>query len=138
MDPYRQKILDHYRHPRHFGALTNATHRAALSNPLCGDDVAIALRVARGKIADVRFTGRGCAISTAATSLLTEAVDGQQVARIRRLQPADVFRLFGAPIGPARHTCALLGYDALRQALGHKIRLSSNQKPPALLPGGFR
>lgn len=116
MDPYRQKILDHYRHPRNFGKLPGATHRAALSNPLCGDDVAIALRVERGKIAAVRFTGRGCAIATAATSLVTEAVAGQPVASAQRLAPADVFRLLGAPIGPARHKCALLGYEALRQA----------------------
>lgn len=116
VDLYRQKILDHYRHPRNFGKLAGATHRAVLSNPLCGDDVAIALRVERGKIAAVRFSGRGCAISTAATSLLTEAVDGQSVARTKQLAPADVFRLLGAPIGPARHKCALLGYEALQQA----------------------
>lgn len=117
MDLYRQKILDHYRHPRNFGQLAGATHRAAVSNPLCGDDVAIALRVERGKIAAVRFTGRGCAISTAATSLLTDTIMGKPLAALRRMKPTAVLQLLGAPIGPARHKCALLGYEALHQAV---------------------
>lgn len=117
MDPYRQKILDHYRHPRNFGHLAGATHRASLSNPLCGDEVEIALRVVGGKVVGVKFTGRGCAISTAAMSLLTEAIVDQPFARVRRLKPHAALRLLGAPIGPARLKCALLGYEALLAAL---------------------
>ena len=117
MDPYRQKILDHYRHPRHFGKLPGATHAAERSNPVCGDEVTVAVRLERGKVADVRFTGRGCAISTAATSLLLESVADQSVARVKALQPAAVLKLLGAPIGPARYKCALLGYEALQAAL---------------------
>lgn len=117
MDPYRQNILDHYRHPRNFGQLSGATHRAAVSNPLCGDEVTVALKVAHDRIAGVAFTGRGCAISTAATSLLTEAVKGKPLTAVGRLTSAAVLHLLGAPIGPARHKCALLGYEALRAAL---------------------
>lgn len=117
MDPYRQKILDHYRYPRHFGKLPRATDAAERSNPVCGDEVTVAVRLERGHVADARFTGRGCAIMTAATSLLLETVAGQSVAQVKALLPAAVLKLLGAPITPARHSCALLGFEALRAAL---------------------
>jgi len=117
MDLYRQKILDHYRSPRNFGQLRGATHRAQRSNPLCGDEVEIAVKVARGMVRQIKFTGRGCAISMAATSLLTEAVLGHRVSKIRALKSEEALDLLGAPIAPARHSCALLGYEALREAL---------------------
>lgn len=117
MDFYRQKILDHYRAPRNFGKLRGATHRAQRSNPLCGDEVEIAVKVVRGIIRQIKFTGRGCAISMAATSLLTEAVLGQRVTKIRALKPDNTLDLLGTPIAPARHSCALLGYEALHDAL---------------------
>ncbi|MDD5109840.1 MAG: SUF system NifU family Fe-S cluster assembly protein [Patescibacteria group bacterium] len=118
MDLYRQKILDHYRAPRNFGKLKGATHKAQRGNPLCGDEVEIALKITRGVVRQVKFTGTGCAISMAATSLLTEAVSGQRLSQVRRLTEAQALRLLGTPIGPARHKCALLGYEALQKALG--------------------
>lgn len=118
MDPYRQKILDHYRHPRNFGPLAGATHRAVRLNPLCGDEVTLELNVRRGRVRAVGFQGRGCAISMAATSLLTVAADGKSVAAIGRLTPAAVLTLLGVPISPARHQCALLSFQALQAAFG--------------------
>ena len=117
MDPYRQKILDHYRHPRNFGRLAEASHRAAVSNPICGDEVEIAFKVLHGRIAEIKFTGRGCAISTAASSLLTEALQGRELRTARRFTPREAIELLGAPISSARRGCACLGFSALRQAL---------------------
>ena len=120
MDLYREKILDHYRNPRQYGKVAGATHRAVRANPVCGDEVTLTVRVRRGTIVDVRFSGRGCAISTATNSLLLELLVGKTVAAVRQLQPAAVLKLLGVPIGPARHHCALLGFEALREALAAK------------------
>lgn len=121
MDLYRQKILDHYRHPRHYGTLLRPTHHAQVDNPLCGDVIDLHLRVGKGMVRDVAFRGEGCAISTAATSLLTEALTGATIAQARRLSAESVLALLGAPISPARRKCALLGWTALRTALGEPI-----------------
>lgn len=121
MDIYRQKILDHYRHPRNFGSLAKATHTAHVDNPLCGDEVTLRLRVRAGKVTGVAFAGTGCAISTAATSLLTDALAGVTLAQARRLSADSVLTLLGVPISPARRKCALLGWTALRTALGQPI-----------------
>lgn len=117
MDVYRQKILDHYRHPRNFGSLAKATHTSHVDNPLCGDEVTLRLRVRAGKIEGVAFEGAGCAISTAATSLLTEQLQGATLASGQRISADDTLRLLGAPVSPARRKCALLGWTALQQAL---------------------
>ena len=138
MDPYRQKILDHYRYPRQYGKLPGATHRASRSNPLCGDEVTVAVEVERGMVADVRFTGRGCAITTAATSLLLETVVGKPVAVARRMAPPAVLKLLGTPITPARHGCALLGFEALQAALAPRTeRFLVTQKPLRRTSEGF-
>lgn len=121
MDLYRQKIFDHYRHPRHYGTLQRPTHHAHVDNPLCGDAVGLQLRVSRGVVRDVAFRGEGCAISTAATSLLTEALAGMTLTEARRLSAESVLALLGTPISPARRKCALLGWTALRTALGEPI-----------------
>ncbi len=118
MDPYRQRILDHYRHPRNFGTLPRPTHRAKRANPLCGDIITLEVSVARDRIQQVAFQGEGCAISRAATSLLTEAVQGKTVAMARALTAARAIALLGVPISPARQPCARLGFEALQAAIG--------------------
>ncbi len=82
---YQEVILDHGRNPRNFGALEEANHAAHGDNPLCGDRIVVYLVLADGKVADVAFTGRGCAISMASASLMTEAVKGRSVAEARAL-----------------------------------------------------
>src|ERR1700722_16236158 len=80
-DLYQEVILDHSRHPRHFGALAEATHRGEGHNPLCGDRVTVYLPVDNeGRLADVSFEGRGCAISQASASLMTDLVRGRTLA----------------------------------------------------------
>jgi nitrogen fixation NifU-like protein len=82
---YQDIILDHGRHPRNFHALEHPTHLARGHNPLCGDRVTVYLQVAGDKIADVSFEGRGCAISTAAASLMTEVLKGKTIDEARAL-----------------------------------------------------
>lgn len=83
---YQEVILDHSRHPRHFGALDNATHKADGHNPLCGDRVTIMLALdADGRVADIKFEGKGCAISQASASMMTEMLAGRTQAEAQKL-----------------------------------------------------
>jgi len=84
-DLYQSIILDHNRRPKNYGALAGATNRAEGRNPLCGDEVAVELRVDHDAIADVRFTAVGCAVSRAAASIMTQAVKGKSRAEVDRL-----------------------------------------------------
>lgn len=117
-DLYKEIILDHHRHPRHFGKLSKATHEARLENTLCGDEVTLQLNVRRGKIVDVAFSGSGCAITVAATSLLTDAVTGKSLSAVKKFGPKQVDALLGVKVGPAREKCAYLGLETLQRAIG--------------------
>ena len=117
-DIYRQYILEHYRDPRNHGHLDQPDFRAADTNPLCGDRVEIDLQVADDKVTDVRFSGRGCAISQASASMLTERIEGATLEDLRALKPADILEMLGVEIGPARQRCALLALRVLHQGIG--------------------
>jgi nitrogen fixation protein NifU and related proteins len=83
---YQEVILDHSRHPRHFGTLEHPTHKAEGYNPLCGDKVSVTLVLnAEGRVADINFTGKGCAISQASASLMTELLAGRSLAEAQKL-----------------------------------------------------
>jgi nitrogen fixation NifU-like protein len=116
-DLYRDYILEHYRRPHNFGVLehANASHEGA--NPLCGDRITLQLRLADGTIADVGFTGRGCAISQASASLLTDEVRGKPVVDAAKMTSQDVLDLLGIEISPARLKCALLSLETLQHAI---------------------
>ncbi|MEJ7762881.1 MAG: Fe-S cluster assembly sulfur transfer protein SufU [Thermomicrobiales bacterium] len=114
---YREVILDHYKNPRNRGRLDPADHSHSDVNPLCGDEIRLDLRVTDGIITEVAFEGRGCAISQAATSILTELVAGQSVEDAKRLGKADILEELGVPISPARMKCALLGLKCLKAGL---------------------
>ena len=120
---YREVILDHYRNPRGHGALEDADAHAEGQNPLCGDEVAI--YVAFGEdgetIDEVKFSGRGCAISQAATSMLVEMVQGRKADEIARLSKDELLEEIGIPLTPIRLKCALLGLGTLKVAL-HKAK----------------
>jgi nitrogen fixation protein NifU and related proteins len=117
-DLYRDYILEHYRRPHNFGALDNATTTQEGANPLCGDRITLQLRVADGQIAGVGFTGRGCAISQASTSLLTDEIKGKPVETAASITSGDVLELLGIDISPARMKCAMLSLETLQGALG--------------------
>ncbi len=113
---YRDYILDHYRNPRNTGELPGATHTFHDTNPLCGDEITMSLRIEDGRVADVRFNGKGCAISQASASILTEDVKGKTLDEVRAIDKERVFENLGIPITPARVKCALLGLKALKGA----------------------
>ena len=117
-DLYRDYILEHYRRPHNFGVLDNATATQEGANPLCGDRITLQLRVVGDQIAAVGFTGRGCAISQASASLLTDEVKGKEVDAAAAMKASDVLDLLGIEISPARMKCALLSLETLQGALG--------------------
>jgi nitrogen fixation NifU-like protein len=119
-DYYREVILDHYRHPRNAGVLDPADIHAADSNPLCGDKVELFLRVGEdGRVSAVGFTGRGCAISQASASLLTEMIEGKTPEELKQLGKDDILDALGLEnISPARMKCAMLSMRVLHHALG--------------------
>ena len=111
---YREYILDHYKNPRNFGRLESPTVSHEEDNPLCGDVVGIDLAVRDGRIDDVRFHGRGCAISQASASLLTERIKGLSLDEARAIGKEEVFEDLGIDISPARVKCALLSLKVLK------------------------
>jgi nitrogen fixation NifU-like protein len=115
---YRDEILEHYRRPHNFGTLEQPDVSFEGSNPLCGDRITLMLDLdADGMVTDVAFTGRGCAISQASASLLTDTLRGRSTNELRRMGKDDVLELLGIDISPARLKCALLSLDTLQRAL---------------------
>jgi nitrogen fixation protein NifU and related proteins len=134
---YQEVILDHSRHPRHFGALADANHRGEGHNPLCGDRVKVYLKVdAKDRIADVSFEGKGCAISQASASLMTDLIKGRSVAEAETLMDGFLHLVKGedaSGIGaddrehldvmagvsafPMRVKCATLAWHTMKSAL---------------------
>jgi nitrogen fixation NifU-like protein len=119
-DLYRDYILEHYRHPHNFGILEAPDARYEGANPLCGDRITMMLGIRDGVVAEVAFTGRGCAISQASASLLTDEIKGKPVEEVAKLTPEDVLDLLGIEISPARLKCALLSLDTVSHALGER------------------
>ncbi|HET7171458.1 MAG TPA: SUF system NifU family Fe-S cluster assembly protein [Gaiellales bacterium] len=117
-DFYRENILDHYKNPRNSGHLDHPTASAEGVNPLCGDELAVELEIEDDTVQDVRFNGRGCAISQAAASMISDVVKGKTVAEVRALGSEDVLEELGIPLSPIRLKCALLSVNVLRVALG--------------------
>jgi nitrogen fixation protein NifU and related proteins len=116
-DLYRDYILEHYRRPHNFGVLESPTASHEGSNPLCGDRITMQLGIRDGKLAEVAFTGRGCAISQASASLLTDEVRGMTVDAAAAYRADDLLDLLGIEISPARLKCAMLSLDTLHAAL---------------------
>lgn len=117
-DLYREHILDHYKSPRNYGELDPHDARAEGQNPLCGDEVTITVNFNGGDtIEAVRFQGRGCTISQAATSMLTELVQGKSAEQVAALTKEDLLEEIGIPLSPVRLKCAVLGLGVLKVAL---------------------
>ena len=116
---YREVILDHYKNPRGHGVIESADVEAEGTNPLCGDEISIFVSFDGDKIEDVKFRGRGCAISQAATSMLMEMVKGRTAQEVAALDREELLEEVGIPLTPIRLKCALLGLGVLKLAL-HK------------------
>ena len=117
-DFYRENILDHYKNPRNAGHLDHPTATADGVNPLCGDELSVELEIEGDTVQDVRFNGRGCAISQAAASMISDVVKGKTVDEVAALGRDDVLEELGIPLTPIRLKCALLSVNVLRVALG--------------------
>lgn len=115
-DFYRDYILDHYRNPRNFGRLQDPDAQAEDLNPLCGDQIRMELKVEDGVVSDLRFSGKGCAISQASASMLTEVVKGMKLSDVAKLSKDAVLENVGIGISPTRMKCALLGLRVLKSA----------------------
>ncbi len=113
-DFYRQTILDHYQNPRNWGTLENPDITARDANPLCGDEIRIDLKIKDDRVEAVRFSGKGCSISRAAASMLTEAVEGKTLDEVKQINRDDVLDMLGIELGPVRLKCALLALKTLK------------------------
>jgi nitrogen fixation NifU-like protein len=114
---YREYILDHYRNPRNYGKLEKPDVHSEDSNPLCGDQLAMDLAIEGNLVKEVRFRGRGCAISQAAASMLSEMIEGHTIEEVVALGKDDVLEALGVPISPARMKCAFLSLRVLHRGL---------------------
>jgi nitrogen fixation protein NifU and related proteins len=132
---YQDMILDHYRRPRNKGELQDADARASLKNPLCGDEIEVQLSLDGDRVREIRFAGRGCSISQASASMMTQLARGRTAAELAVLTDrfaallggdataaadealGDLRALSGVSRFPSRHRCATLAWDAMRRAL---------------------
>jgi nitrogen fixation NifU-like protein len=114
---YREIILDHYRNPRNKGTLDPADFSYEDTNPLCGDEIRIDLRINDGIVSEVAFSGRGCAVSQASASMLTELVEGRPLEEVKAITKDDLLEELGVPVSPARMKCALLSLKVLKAGI---------------------
>ena len=121
-DLYRDEILEHYRNPHNFGILESPTTAKEGANPLCGDRITLMLGINdEGTVEEVAFTGRGCAISQASASMLTDEIKGKPLSEIAQLGKDDVLENLGIEISPARMKCAMLSLETLREAVKDRV-----------------
>ena len=116
-DFYRELILDYYRNPRNFGKLDPHDIDAKDLNPLCGDEIEMQVRVSpeKDKIEEIKFIGKGCAISQASASMLTELAKGKPLEWVKALSREDILKMLGtSDLGPARIKCAMLSVKVLK------------------------
>jgi len=113
-DLYRELILDHYQHPHNHGEIPDADVSYEDSNPLCGDRIRIDIKLQGNIVTDVKFNGKGCAISQAAASMLTDELIGKSLDEIKKMDKQFVLDLLGIPLGPTRIKCALLPLKVIK------------------------
>jgi len=116
-DLYREQIVDHYKNPRNFGELDDATVKVRETNASCGDMVEWVMKIDGGKVKEVRFKGLGCAISTAAASMLTEKVKGKRIGDLGKISDEDMVELLGVKINLGRIKCVTLPLKAMQKAV---------------------
>ena len=114
---YSNTLLDHFRHPRNYGSLDAPDISNEQFNPLCGDRIRLELKFEESKVNEVRFKGDACAISTAATSLLTQLILGKDIEQLADVSDEQLIAALESDIQPARLQCALLPLQALREGL---------------------
>jgi nitrogen fixation NifU-like protein len=126
MDLYRENVLDHYKNPRHFGNMKKPDSTYKDTNPLCGDEVQFELKIGKGKIEDVKFSGQGCAISQASASMLSEKLIGMKLEDAMKLNKDDVQGWIGTQLTPSRLKCALLPLAVAKAAI-HEFEIGNKE-----------
>jgi nitrogen fixation protein NifU and related proteins len=116
-DVYKENIIEHYKCPINKSEMQDPTHKHKELNPLCGDEITIYLKIEEDKIANVSFTGKGCAISQASISMLTEKLMGLDVDTAKDITKEDIFEMLGIPISYSRMKCALLSLKVVLKGL---------------------
>ncbi|EKD67838.1 MAG: hypothetical protein ACD_48C00194G0004 [uncultured bacterium] len=123
MDMYREVILDHYKHPHHFGAVPKNNAKATLYNTSCGDTITMELILDKKtkKIITIGFLGNGCAISMASASMLTDVLIGKSIAAAERMKTKDIIKMLGTSLTPSRVKCAVLPLEVIQKAIGNTV-----------------
>ena len=113
-DLYRDNIIDHYQNPRNYGTLEHPDISYDDSNPVCGDEIRLDLKIQDGRVIDARFSGHGCSISQASASMLTEDIIGKSLEEVKQIDKQYLLDMLGIPLGPVRLKCALLSLKVLK------------------------
>jgi nitrogen fixation NifU-like protein len=123
MDMYREVILDHYKHPHHFGTLSKKSAAATLYNTSCGDTITMELLIDEKskKIVDIKFTGSGCAISMASASMLTDELIEKPAEKAKKMKTEDIIKLLGTTLTPSRVKCAVLPLEVIQKAMNNTV-----------------
>lgn len=128
-DLYKELIIDHYQHPHNHGTLPDATNTYEDSNPLCGDKIRMEMKIQDGIVTDIKFTGKGCAISQATASMLTDEVKGKSLQDLKNIDKQTVLDMLGIPLGPSRVKCALLPLKVIKaSAYGMSAMLDEEEE----------
>jgi nitrogen fixation NifU-like protein len=116
---YQEFIIELYKNPLNYGSIENPDHKAEVYNPTCGDMIGLYLKIENGKIVEAMHSGKGCAISQASASLLTEYLKGKEIKEVLKLEKEDILKMIKINLtkNPTRIRCALLPLDALKKAL---------------------
>jgi nitrogen fixation protein NifU and related proteins len=114
IDMYQENILEHYENPRNFGHLKKYQSKSHDANPVCGDAFDMEFIFKNGKVDDVKFSGHGCAISTASASMLTDKIKGMKIEDAKKLEKQDILDLLGIEVSYARIKCALLPLKVMK------------------------
>ena len=111
---YREIIMEHYKNPANRGTLDPSDFSYQDVNPLCGDEIRIDVRVQDDRVSEIKFSGRGCAVSQASASILTEMVEGKTLDEVKAIGRDELLDEIGIPVSPARMKCAMLGLKVLK------------------------
>lgn len=114
---YQELILDHYKNPRNFGRIATPSKQVVISNPLCGDIIEMNIRFEENTAADIKYRAKGCVISQASASMLTEFVKGKTKSDLQNIDKNFIINMLGIELGPNRIKCALLSLEALHKLI---------------------
>jgi nitrogen fixation protein NifU and related proteins len=129
IDMYQENILDHYDNPRNFGHLKKPQVKSHDTNPLCGDMFDMEFIFKDGKVDDIKFSGHGCAISTASASMLTEKIKGMKIEDVKKLEKQDILDLLGIEVSYARIKCALLSLKVMKLGVYDYLNKTTKTMP---------